>query len=372
MTSPVWSIDDRHFMASALQLARQGVYSTHPNPRVGCVIVKDGNVIGRGFHERAGDGHAEVHALAEAGEAALDSTAYVTLEPCSHHGRTPPCAEALIKAGVSRVVAAMEDPNPLVAGSGMAKLRASGIIAESGLLESQARALNIGFVERMTTNSPYVRLKMGASLDGRTAMESGESQWITGPDAREDVQRWRAQSSAVLTGIGTVLEDNPKLTVRSEELLKIRKSQPLRVVLDPTAKAAGDELVFEPNGNVVYCVGAGGLVAKPVRDQQHIEVVELALDANSHFNLKEVLAVLADREINEVLVEAGAKLAGAFISQGCVHELLLYVAPKMMGSAARPLAELSIDRMADAYQLELSDMRVIGQDIRFQYRFVGS
>ena len=363
-----WSTADRQYMTRALQLAWRGQYSTHPNPRVGCVIVNDGVVVGEGFHERAGEGHAEVHALVQAGARAKGATAYVTLEPCSHHGRTPPCADALINAGVSRVVAAMQDPNPKVSGKGLLRLKDAGIAVSSGLLEEQAVELNQGFISRMSLGRPFVRLKMASSLDGRTAMQSGESQWITGPDARRDVQRWRARASAILSSVGTIRYDNPMLTVREPELLDRRFEQPTRVILDSKAVLAGNEAVFEDTASVIYMVGNDCAVSEYVCSLAHVDILRMPLNKKGRFDAASLLERLAEREINEVLVEAGAGVAGDFLEQGAVDELLIYMAPKLMGSAARGLAELPFEKMSEALDLELMDLRMLGQDVRMQYR----
>ena len=366
MTS--WSAEDHRYMSQALQLAMRGQYSTHPNPRVGCVVVKGGEVVGKGFHERAGEGHAEVYALAQAGVSARGATVYVTLEPCSHQGRTPPCADALIKAGVSRVVAAMRDPNPKVSGQGLRRIAEAGIDVASGLLEEQARQLNPGFVSRMCRERPFVRLKMAMSVDGRTAMQSGESQWITGPEARRDVQRWRARASAILTSVGTVQYDNPKLTVREPELLQLRKEQPVRIVLDSKGKLTGSEAVFDANADVIYVVAEDGHLAESFASMDHLQVLRLSLNAQGRFEARELMTALAHREINELFIEAGAGLAGDLVSQEMVDELLVYVAPKLMGSAARGFVELPFERMSQALELELFDLRMLGQDVRMQYR----
>lgn len=366
MTS--WSTDDRRFMSQALQLAKHGQYSTHPNPRVGCVIVKAGGVIGQGFHERAGEAHAEVRALAQAGADAEGATAYVTLEPCSHQGRTPPCADALIKAGVTRVVAAMQDPNPKVSGRGLKRIAEAGIEVASGLFEDQALELNQGFVSRMASARPFIRLKMAMSVDGRTAMESGESQWITGPDARQDVQRWRARASAILTSTGTVQHDNPKLTVRDPELLKSKREQPIRVVLDSKGVLKGSEAVFDENASVIFVIADQKAISKSIESKSNLEILHLQLNESGRFEASQLMTELAQREINELFVEAGAGLAGDLVSQGMVDELLVYVAPKLMGSAARSLAELPFESMAQAIELELFDLRMLGHDVRMQYR----
>jgi len=367
-----WSADDHRYMARAIELAWLGELSCQPNPRVGCVIVRDGQIVGEGFHERAGEGHAEVNALAQAGELAKGATAYVTLEPCSHYGRTPPCARAIVDAGLARVISAMQDPNPLVAGKGVSILSDAGIQVELGLLEEQSKQLNIGFISRMTRKRPFVRLKMAASVDGRTAMASGESQWITGAAAREDVQAWRAKSSAILTGVGTVLHDNAKLTVRTDHLLDKRGFQPMRVVLDAHARLTGQEAVFENNAAVQYVVSEEAKASPEIVGSQHVNVVRLALDAKGYFDLSALLHALAEQEVNDLFVEAGESLAGSFIDQNCVDELLLYVAPKLMGHQAKALANLPFDRMGQAIDLDLKDVRKVGVDLRFQYQFKGA
>jgi diaminohydroxyphosphoribosylaminopyrimidine deaminase/5-amino-6-(5-phosphoribosylamino)uracil reductase len=354
---------DSRWMAQALRLAERGLYTTSPNPRVGCVLVKDGAVVGAGWHERAGEPHAEVHALREAGDAARGATAYVTLEPCSHHGRTPPCADALVEAGVSRVVVAMQDPNPLVAGQGIARLRAAGIAVDCGLMEAAARELNIGFCSRMTRGMPWVRSKIGMSLDGRTALANGVSQWITGPAARQDVQHWRARSCAVLTGAGTVLADDPQLNVRGIETGR----QPLRVVLD-------NELQTPPSARLLQ--GGEALIYTAMRDEQKIAALERAgatvcvmPDGAGQVDLEAVMRDLAQRGINEVLVEAGSTLNGALLKAGLVDELLLYVAPQLLGDMARGIAALgeltALDQRVD---LEWQDVRQVGSDLRITAR----
>ncbi|WP_428240517.1 bifunctional diaminohydroxyphosphoribosylaminopyrimidine deaminase/5-amino-6-(5-phosphoribosylamino)uracil reductase RibD [Gynuella sp.] len=353
---------DIEFMAQALQLARLGVYSTSPNPRVGCVLVKNDRVIATGWHQLAGGPHAEIHALREAGVEARGSTAYVTLEPCNHTGRTGPCSVALIEAGVARVVCASTDPNPLVAGGGIERLRAAGISVENGVLEAQARALNPGFIKRMTSGLPWVRVKLAQSLDGRTAMASGESQWITGADARRDVQRWRARSCAVLTGSGTVKADNPSLTVR-ESLIGFKPvRQPLRVVLDR-------QLSTDPLSHV-YDDSAPTLIVSAVTDAGdcYPARVETCHLPSSESWLREVLIELGRRGYNEIMIEAGATLAGAFMGAGLVDELIVYTAPKLLGSGARPLMTLPLVSMAEAVALELTDLRQVGVDIRLIYQ----
>ena len=362
------SVLDAAYMARALELARKGVYSTHPNPRVGCVIVRDGEVVGEGWHVRAGEPHAEVHALRQAGDKAKGATAYVTLEPCSHHGRTPPCADALVNAGVARVVAAMQDPNPDVAGRGLLRLMSAGIAVQSGVLEGEARALNKGFLKRMEHGLPYVRVKLAMSLDGRTAMASGESQWITGPEARSAVQRLRAQSSVVLTGADTVLADNARLTVRPDELglnaeltaLAVTRP-PLRVLVDGRLRVPLDAPFFKAGSAlVVTCAAASA------RERYHEEGHEmLALPSSGgHVDLRKLLVELASRGVNDVLVEAGPKLAGAFTRLGLVDEFQIFVAGKFMGSSARPLLDLPLAQMSEALELKIIELRAVGNDWR--------
>lgn len=364
-----FSIEDRRLMARALKLAARGLYTTDPNPRVGCVLVRDGQLVGEGFHRVAGEGHAEVNALAAAGAAARGASAYVTLEPCSHHGRTPPCAEALIKAGVSRVISAMQDPNPLVAGRGHQLLSDAGIESRSGLLEAQARALNPGFIKRMATGLPFVRVKQAMSLDGRTAMASGESQWITGAAARGDVQRLRARSSAIITGRGTVSLDNPAMTVRAEQLgladaEQIARRQPLRVVLDSCLQIeAGAQILQGPGETLIFHRSDDHQRARRLTDQG-ATLVRLA-----QMEPRAILRWLADeRHCNEVLVEAGATLAGAFTQAGLVDEWVVYIAPTLLGDQARPLFALpGMALMTQQIRLRQTDLRMVGDDIRVTY-----
>ncbi len=366
--SPSFSADDHRFMARALQLAEQGLFSTRPNPRVGCVLVKDGRIVGEGAHLRAGQPHAEPLALRAAGEAARGATAYVTLEPCSHHGRTPPCADALIAAGVARVVAAMRDPNPRVAGQGLNRLREAGIAVESGLLEEQARALNPGFIKRMTQGLPYVRIKLAASLDGRTALASGESKWITSAAARADVHRLRARSCAILTGSGTVLADNPALTVRDVEPPAHWPGQPLRVVLDSALVTPPGAAVLADGGAMIFhdpaaaVERAAALAAAGAR-------LETAPRREGSLDVEAVLRRLAQLEINEVLVEAGPTLAGTVLRYGLVDELVIYLAPHLMGHDGAPLLRLpGIETMADRVPLTITDLRRVGDDLRIVAR----
>jgi len=374
VTKP-FSAFDHTMMARALKLAKKGLYSTDPNPRVGCVLVKDGKVVGEGFHLKAGQAHAEVNALNQAGKDAQGATAYVTLEPCSHFGRTPPCSEGLIKAGVREVVAAMQDPNPLVAGQGFAKLQAAGIEVRYGLMQKQAKELNIGFVKRMSEGRPWVRIKVATSVDGRTAMLSGESKWITGSYARMDVQRLRARSSAIITGIGTVLHDDASLNVRERELglapdlaKQASSRQPLRVLLDRNAQLPENAAIIQAAGNLLWCVKNpdDARVERLLERHANIEVFSLPGD-DSQAQLETLIRELASRSCNEVLVEAGAKLAGAFICAGLYDELFVYMAPKLLGSAARPLAEIPIHSMDQALDLSLKDIRMVGEDMRMVY-----
>lgn len=347
-------------MARALQLAARGLYTTTPNPRVGCVIVKDGAVIGEGWHQRAGEPHAEVHALAAAGAAARGATAYVSLEPCSHHGRTPPCTEALIRAGVARVVAAMRDPNPMVAGDGIGMLTLAGIQAEVGLLEADARALNAGFISRMSRQRPWVRLKTAATLDGKTALANGQSQWITGAAARADVQRLRARACAILTGSGTVLADDPRMTVREFDIGR----QPLRVVVDSALRTPASAAILPA---LVVCHHADAAQRAALEDAG-AEVIELPA-TDGRVDLAALLVALAQRGINEVHVEAGAGLNGALLAAGLVDEWIAYVAPMAVGDTARGLfAHPPLIALTDAARFQLADVRQIGGDLRLTLR----
>ncbi|EXI78067.1 MAG: Riboflavin biosynthesis protein RibD [Candidatus Accumulibacter appositus] len=366
--SPGFTALDHAMMARALRLAERGLYSTTPNPRVGCVIVNNGLVVGEGWHLRAGEEHAEVHALRAAAGRAHGATAYVTLEPCSHHGRTPPCTEALLTAGVRRVVAAMPDPNPLVAGQGLAGLRAAGVLTEEGLLAAEARELNIGFVARMTRARPWLRMKVAASLDGKTALHNGASQWLTGADARQDGHRWRARACAMLTGIGTVRHDDPQLNVRGVEGLSSNSRQPLKVLVDSRLELALDARLLR---------GGGVLVAAAVADSARIAAlgqlgaeVLLLPGPDGRVDLVALLAELARRGINEVHAEAGFRLSGALLGAGLVDELLLYLAPCLVGDAARGMFDLpALQSLAGKRRLLIRDLRSVGQDLRLLARF---
>lgn len=354
---------DRRWMARALELARQGLYSAAPNPRVGCVVAEGETLLGEGFHARTGGPHAEVVALAAAGARARGATVYLGLEPCSHHGRTPPCAEALVAAGVARVVAAIEDPNPQVAGRGFALLRAAEIRVDSGLLAAEAAALNAGFISRMGRGRPRVTVKLAASLDGRTAMASGESQWITGAAAREDVQRLRGESCAVVTGIGTVLADDPRLDLRLPETLTLGR-QPLRVVLDGGPRISPRARILAPPGRALVCTARARSPAADALREAGADVEGLPRDEHG-LDLPALLAMLAGRECNEVLVEAGPALAGAFVAAGLADRLVVYLAPVLLGSAARGMFALpGLTRMADRVQWRFTDVRPVGEDLR--------
>jgi diaminohydroxyphosphoribosylaminopyrimidine deaminase/5-amino-6-(5-phosphoribosylamino)uracil reductase len=353
-------------MAQALRLAEKGLYSTSPNPRVGCVIVRDGQVAGTGWHERAGQPHAEVNALKAAGAAARGSTVYLTLEPCSHHGRTPPCAEALVEAGIAKVIMAMQDPNPLVAGRGYALLEEAGIEVQVGLMEAEATALNVGFVSRMTRNRPWVRMKIAASLDGKTALNNGASQWITGEAARRDGHRMRARSCAILTGIGTVLADNPELSVRHVETSR----QPLRVVVDSRLDIPVDARLLRGAGELVFTANAGEGKIVGLRDVGARAIVLPDSDTGNRVDLAGMMRMLADFEVNELLVEAGRTLNGALISAGLVDELVIYLAPYLIGDEAQGMLKLTeLTDLSNKHALEIRDMRMVGADIRLIARF---
>lgn len=361
-----FSAADHAHMARALRLAERGAWTTRPNPMVGCVIAQGDEVVGEGFHQYAGQPHAEVFALRQAGDRARGAAAYVTLEPCAHTGRTGPCAEALVAAGVTRVVAAMRDPFPQVDGAGFERLQAAGIAVQVGLLEAQVRELNRGFISRVVRGRPWVRVKLGASVDGRTAMASGESKWITGAAARADVQRWRARAGAILTGAGTVIADDPSLTARPEEDAAFLP--PLRVVLDATLASLAHTRVQEGAAPTLYLHGP--LPAR-VADHHNVRYQEIPLQTG-RLDLREVLSALARERICEVQVEAGATLSGALMAAGLVDELLLYVAPTLLGDGGRPLlSHLGIAALADQQRLRVVDARRIGTDLRLLLRPAG-
>ncbi len=365
---------DSEYMARALRLAERGIYSTMPNPRVGCVLVSEGKLVGEGWHIRAGEGHAEVNALQVAGELAKGATAYVTLEPCNHRGKTGACSEALIAAGVARVVFAMEDPNPVVSGRGLEQLRDAGIQVDGPVFEDDARALNRGFVKRMERSLPFVSCKLAMSVDGRTAMESGESKWITGRLARQDVQRMRARSCAIITGINTVLFDNTSLSVRAHELhlnhdesLLVR--QPLRVILDSSLRMSRDADILNQATpvllvhNGLHSSGLQSSAEKVLGWPAHVELLAMPA-SDGRIDLNGLLRELAKRQCNEVLVEAGATLAASFLRRGLLDEVVIFMAPKLLGSQARPLFDLPLSTMSSALPLKIRDMRAVGADWR--------
>ncbi len=356
----MFTVSDHEHMAEALRLAEKGLYSTDPNPRVGCVIVNDGKVVGRGFHKKAGGPHAEIYALREAGEKARDATVYVTLEPCCHFGKTPPCTDALIKAGVGRVIAAMADPNPKVAGTGLQQLTDSGIETDVGLLETQAHELNTGYLHRMKLGRPFIRCKLAMSLDGRTAMQSGESKWITAEAARQDVQHLRARSSAIITGAGTVLADDPSMTVRLDGVDR----QPLRVIIDSNLSTPASAAILKQPGRTLIVTACNDKNA--VRELKATGAqIEVVAKQNGRVNLAELVALLAELQINEVLLETGATLCGAMLKAGLIDELVIYMAPTLMGDRARSLFKLpGLDKMTDRIDLEITDVRAVGRDFR--------
>ena len=382
MTAALFTKADHQYMAEAIRLAWRGLYTTHPNPRVGCVLVKEGQIIGRGWHQIAGEGHAEVNALREAGASAQGATAYVSLEPCSHHGKTPPCAEALIRAGVAKVISAMEDPNPQVSGRGHQLLENAGIQTACGLMQAQAEQINPGFNKRMRTGLPWVVVKSAMSMDGRTAMASGESQWITGPAARADVQRLRARVEAIITGVDTVIADDASLTVRPEMWSETvagdelsagwswpknwQPIQPLRVIVDSSLRTPRNAKILQQPGKtlIVHTSGDGEKAAELTAAGAELKQLP-AIDGRVDLNA--LLQDLARREVNEVLVEAGAVLAGAFVQQQLLDQWVCYLAPKLMGSSARPVLDLDLRTMSQAQALHLTDLRQIGQDIRMTY-----
>ncbi|WP_394247886.1 bifunctional diaminohydroxyphosphoribosylaminopyrimidine deaminase/5-amino-6-(5-phosphoribosylamino)uracil reductase RibD [Vibrio profundi] len=357
---PKYTPLDFQMMSRAIQLAKRGIYTTAPNPNVGCVIVNNGQIVGEGYHHKAGEPHAEVHALRMAKEQSEGATAYVTLEPCSHYGRTPPCAEGLINAKVAKVICAMEDPNPKVAGRGISMLRDAGVEVEVGLLEQDAIALNPSFIKRMQTGMPFVQVKMAASLDGQTALANGKSQWITSKEARQDVQNYRAKSGSILSTSQTVIEDNASLNVRWTELpVSLQQSypaelvrQPARIILDRKNELHADLKLFH-------------LTTPIMRVAEQEADINIGLDECGQLNLRELFSELPKRNIDHVWVEAGATLASSLIKQQLVDELVLYLAPKLMGSDGRGLlGTLGLTDMSDVLDLEIKDVRQVGQDIR--------
>ena len=369
-----WSADDYRFMAMALQLAAAGRYSAAPNPHVGCVLVNGGEVVGRGVHKEAGTAHAEVHAIAEAGGASVGSTAYVTLEPCAHQGRTGPCADALIAAGVVRVVAALQDPNPQVAGSGLERCGAAGVEVSCGLLANEATEEYRGFLSRMATKRPWVTTKLAASVDGRTALANGESQWITGPQARGDVQLLRAVAGAMLTGVETILADDASLNVRLDSDLAVGEwRQPLRVILDTALRTPLTAKTLSLAGDVlIFCGPNAGRKKRQALQEAGAEVVAVELVGSDkereRLDLLAVLSELARREVNTVMVEAGARLNGSLLEQGLVDELVLYQAPHALGSESRGLFEFPLSAMSERPEFEYFDVRQLGVDLRLTLR----
>nr|WP_036302493.1 bifunctional diaminohydroxyphosphoribosylaminopyrimidine deaminase/5-amino-6-(5-phosphoribosylamino)uracil reductase RibD [Methylotenera sp. L2L1] len=358
-------------MNLALRLAAQGLYTTQPNPRVGCVIVRDNQIVGQGAHLKAGEPHAEVFALRQAGALTEGADVYVTLEPCSHFGKTPPCVQAVLAAKPKRVIIAMQDPNPLVAGRGVAALRAQGVEVVVGLLEHEAVALNVGFVARMTRGLPYVRSKIAASLDGRTALSNGKSQWITGEAARQDVQHWRAQSCVILTGIGTVLADDPSMTVRLDSAIR----QPMRVVVDSRLQIPLDSKMLEPSmlthSPVLVAYAADAQQRAVVLKAKGAELIAIP-NQRQQVDLQQLLQVLAQRGVNEVLVEAGQGLNGALLHAGLIDELVFYYAPKLMGGAAHGMFAMpEFTSMQQVPDLQVLDVRQVGADIRVRAKPVG-
>lgn len=367
---------DYTYMARAQQLAARGLYTTDPNPRVGCVVVRNGEIVGEGWHCRAGEAHAEVHALRQAGGRAHGADVYLTLEPCCHHGRTPPCSDALIAAGVKRVVAAMEDPNPRVSGQGLAQLRQAGIAVEAGVLQCDSERLNPGFMRRMRRGRPWVRCKMAMSLDGRTALANGASRWISGEAARDDVQHWRARSSAVMTGVGTVLTDDPALTVRLPPSLWAEQGcvgetrQPLRVVMDSQLRTpAQARLLKEPGRTLIFTAEADPEAARVLGAAGATIEHAPSAPGGKRVDLDAALRYLGGAGVNEVWVEAGATLSGALLQAGLIDELIIYMAPLLMGNMARGLFNLdSLACLGDCIVLDISDVRAVGNDWRVTAR----
>jgi diaminohydroxyphosphoribosylaminopyrimidine deaminase/5-amino-6-(5-phosphoribosylamino)uracil reductase len=364
-----FSSEDHQMMQKAILLAKQGIFTTAPNPNVGCVLVKNGQIIGEGAHLKAGEPHAEVHALRQAGENAKGATAYVTLEPCSHYGRTPPCAEGLIKAGVAKVICAMVDPNPQVAGRGLAMLNAAGIETASGLLEVDSRALNPSFLQRMETGKPFIQLKMAASLDGKTALKNGESQWITSKEARQDVQRYRALSGAILSTAKTVIEDNASLNVRWNELpLSTLENypekelrQPLRVILDRQHQLTPELKLFKVEGEVATISSHFDHSIDSQKHHLHCNVC----DEDKLILSEAIDKVAQEYNVNHIWVEAGATLAASMIEANLVDELIIYLAPKLMGADGRSLLNIvGLTAMSESIELDITDVRMVGKDIR--------
>jgi len=352
---------DHAFMSRALQLAEKGLYTTTPNPRVGCVITRNDEIVGSGWHEKVGQPHAEINALAMAGTAARGATAYVTLEPCSHHGRTPPCTDALIRAGIARVVIAMQDPNPQVLGSGIAALKQAGITVQTGLMHNLAEALNTGFIKRMQQKKPWVSVKMAVSLDGKTALNNGQSQWITGEAARRDGHHWRARSCAIMTGIGTIRADNPRLTVRHTRTSR----QPKKIIIDNHLAIPIDADILKEGDTCIFTTSAGNTAKIARLERMGVHVIPSERTDQGQVNLASVMTTLAQLECNEILVEAGSALSGALIRTGLVDELIIYMAPSLLGGNARDMFQWpEFTSLEQKITPRIIDMRMIGRDIR--------
>lgn len=359
-SAPPVSGGDARFMARALMLARKGINTTHPNPRVGCVVVNGDSVVGEGWHQFAGDAHAEIIALEHAAERAKGATMYLTLEPCCHQGRTPPCVNAIIKSGIRHVVVAMKDPNQLVNGAGISALEKAGINVTLGVSNSLAQQLNRGFYKRMVEGRPWVTLKMAASLDGKTAMASGESQWITSEAARRDAHKLRASSSAILTGVGTVLRDNPKMTARLDGL----ERQPLRVVLDSHLSTPAESNILQPPGNALIITTSENVADADLLRSDSVEVIACQ-EHGGQVDLQQVMDELAKREINELLLEAGPRLSGSMLKQNLVDQVIVYMAPNLLGNDARGMFDIAgLESIADKRQLVFRDVRMVGGDLR--------
>jgi len=368
-----FSLQDHHYMQRALTLAKRGHYTTSPNPKVGCVLVNNNKIVGEGYHVKAGLGHAEVNALKQAGALAKGATAYVTLEPCSHFGRTPPCAQGLINAGVKHVIAAMVDPNPKVSGNGLNMLEAAGITTQHGLLAQDAQLLNVGFIQLMTTKKPYVRCKLAASLDGKTAMSSGESQWITSPEARRNVQRLRAQSCAIISGADSVIFDGAKMNVRWSELGQLKNSyaeknirQPVRALIDSQNRLTPNLATFQIASPIIIFTHH---IEKNHNWPHFVEHISVPLieqpSGNQKLDLNAVLAILGERGLNDVLIESGAKLAGAFVEQNLVDELIMFQAPKLMGADGIGMLNMpSVQSLSQAKKITFSEVIMVGKDLR--------
>ena len=360
--------DDERFMARALALAANGINTTHPNPRVGCVVVAGGAVVGEGWHRNAGGEHAEIIALKQAGKSAKGATLYLTLEPCSHHGRTPPCVDAVIKAGIRRAVIAMEDPNPVVNRAGISALQRAGIDLIEGVGKRPAQRLNRGFCKRMTAGRPWVTLKMAVSLDGKTAMASGESQWITSEAARRDAHKLRASSSAILTGVGTVLRDDPKMTARLEQV----ERHPLRVILDSNLSTPAQARILRPPGNTLIITTAGNDKDAELLSGDGVEVVACREQAGQ-IDLRQVMTELAEREINELMLEAGPRLSGNMLKQRLVDQVIIYMAPDLLGHDARGMFNIpGLESIADKHRLAFRDVRMVGRDLRLSLDIAAS